>query len=83
MTLIPAFRDWRKDRFVRRKAATIAKLPTFEAARSLLGSPDEMVEGSTGRKLCVWRQPERSGAFVITLVIDDSGVVTETSTKYR
>lgn len=80
-------RRWRG----RRMKALIRKFPgrEVERAKAVLGAPSEVVTGKGGRRLYVWKNPERGNIpsspdlLIVTLTVDGAGIVSQATWEVR
>jgi hypothetical protein len=87
LSLLSLARDWMRMRRIRRLGErTEAQLRTIldrtaEAAEALFGAADEINEGTSGRRLFVWKQPGKEGLLTLMATVSESGVVEQVSWK--
>ncbi|MFN0105055.1 MAG: hypothetical protein ACKV2U_23595 [Bryobacteraceae bacterium] len=84
-----ALGDWRRRNRARRVRALLQTLPGKDLTRAeaILGPAVEIVAGSGGRRLFVWKAPavfpEASPLLIITLTVDAAGIVTHAAWEER
>ena len=86
-----ALSDFRRRYRGRRVDEMLAPLAGREVARAeaLLGRADEVLAGSGGRRLYVWKAPRRPGIpsaaplLIITITVDGAGIVTHAAWEER
>lgn len=52
-----------------------------DAAHARFGSPDELIDGFSGRRLMVWKKAMEGRLVTLTLVADAAGRITDVSWK--
>ncbi|MBZ2187397.1 MAG: hypothetical protein K7J46_22065 [Bryobacter sp.] len=83
--------NWRNQRRALAMSSELSQLPGKMAweAEKVFGPPTEIVEGTSGRRLYIWkalslpRIPKADGLLVVTLTINPEGSIAETHWQQR
>jgi hypothetical protein len=81
--------DWRRNYRSRRVQALLQKWEgqSVQKAESRLGPPTEIVNGSSGRSLYIWKDPpsipKASTLLIITLTVNAQAKITATALEER
>ena len=86
-----ALADWRRIRRANRVRRLIHTFEGKEVARAeaVLGPATEIIAGSTGRRLYVWKGPDSKSIppaaplLIVTLTVDATGIVTHVAAEER
>jgi hypothetical protein len=82
------FQFRRRKRFMDAMMAELEGV-SIEQARRRLGEPTEIVSGSEGRQMYVWKGPEAEPIpptpelVIVTIIADGAGVITKTAWESR
>ncbi len=85
LSLASLWREWRKRqrhrRFKHWLERTLSSVDSFPQAEERFGFPSEVFEGTSGRRLYVWRRKMRDGELTVTLTAEEDGRISDRSWK--